>query len=72
MFKMTEDRYNALCEDYMGLCLACKEEKDSCEPDAEYYECDNCGENKVFGTEQLMILGKIEIVDEEEISEDSD
>ena len=38
-----------------GLCVACGEEVDGVEPDAECYECENCGEHAVFGAEQLLI-----------------
>ena len=26
-----------------------------CEPDAEHYPCESCGESEVFGAEELMI-----------------
>lgn len=39
-----------------GVCLACGEEQDGCEPDAEGYECEACGENKVMGASELMML----------------
>ena len=47
------------CEDdaNMGFCIACGEEHYSIEPDARNYKCDACGENKVFGAEQIILEG---------------
>jgi len=39
-----------------GFCTACGEERDGCEPDAEGYECYSCGEMKVQGAENLMMM----------------
>jgi predicted RNA-binding Zn-ribbon protein involved in translation (DUF1610 family) len=43
-------------DDNLGFCTACGEQATNVEPDAENYECESCGENKVFGAEQLLIL----------------
>jgi hypothetical protein len=43
-------------DDYLGFCTACGEQATNVEPDAENYECESCGENKVFGAEQLLIM----------------
>ena len=40
-----------------GFCLACGDECDGVEPDARKYECDACGEHKVYGAEELMVMG---------------
>lgn len=42
--------------DNPGFCIACGAEADSCEPDAERYECDDCGKRAVYGAEQLLFL----------------
>jgi len=39
-----------------GFCIECGAERGGCEPDAENYECWDCGEMKVFGAEQLLLL----------------
>ena len=39
-----------------GICIACGEDADGCEPDARNYECESCGENKVFGCEELLFM----------------
>lgn len=38
-----------------GVCLACGDQADQVEPDAEGYECEACGEQSVFGAEQLLM-----------------
>lgn len=43
--------------DNPGICIGCGEEHDSCEPDAREYQCENCGENKVYAPEELLIMG---------------
>jgi hypothetical protein len=41
-----------------GGCLACGEFTGGCEPDARKYECEHCGEFRVFGAEELILLGR--------------
>lgn len=54
--------YEELQEGYGGICLSCGAFRwDSCEPDAEDYPCEECGENRVYGIEQVLICGEIEI-----------
>ena len=43
--------------DNPGICVACGEDADGCEPDAEKYECECCGERAVYGAEQLLVVG---------------
>jgi hypothetical protein len=59
---ITAEEYQDHCENYDGVCLACGEF--SCggvEPDAENYGCDCCGKNKVYGTEQALLIGMLTI-----------
>lgn len=44
-------------DDGTGFCVACGNEQSYCEPDARNYECEDCGENKVFGAEQCILEG---------------
>jgi len=44
-----------------GFCRTCGNEQLGCEPDAENYECEGCGAMEVFGAEQLMIMGELEV-----------
>jgi len=60
--QLTEEEYLDLSDNYMGICLNCGEQRDSCEPDARNYECEYCGEKQVFGVEELLMEGKIEFV----------
>lgn len=38
-----------------GFCLACGERREGCEPDAEGYECYDCGAMQVMGAELLLM-----------------
>jgi len=42
--------------DNPGICRACGEDQEGCEPDAEHYTCECCDANEVFGAEQLLIM----------------
>jgi hypothetical protein len=46
-------------DELIGFCLACGAEKDSCEPDARKYECDECGAFEVYGAEELLMMGEV-------------
>ena len=60
-FRMSEERFNDLCESYTGLCLSCGAGRSHCEPDARGYPCEECGEPKVYGAEELLLMGRIEV-----------
>ena len=45
----------------LGFCIACGSEHYECEPDARKYHCNNCNEDKVYGAEELLIMGILEI-----------
>jgi hypothetical protein len=62
-FEMTEEEYLSYEEEMVGLCQACGEERDSCEPDASEYECEVCGKRQVYGVPNLLIMGGVDIVD---------
>lgn len=40
----------------MGICIACGEDRDGCEPDATEYTCEVCGKKKVYGAEELLFM----------------
>lgn len=42
-----------------GFCTNCGAERDCCEPDAREYDCEECGENKVYGAEELIFMGLV-------------
>ena len=42
-------------DDCRGFCLACGTEAFGVEPDARRYECESCGELKVYGAEEILL-----------------
>ena len=46
-------------DDGMGFCIACGCEADGVEPDAVRYPCEDCGEHKVYGAEELVLMGLV-------------
>ena len=56
----TQEQYH---NDRYGGCIACGEIQYGCEPDARKYECESCGENKVYGLAELLIMGQLNITD---------
>lgn len=63
MIHINTDEYNQMRENYRGYCLECGGEQYNCEPDAREYTCESCGEPSVFGIEELLITGHLEIID---------
>lgn len=43
--------------DNPGFCLACGEEQEGCEPDARNYLCESCGKHRVFGAQEILLMG---------------
>jgi hypothetical protein len=43
--------------DQQEFCLACGEVNDGIEPDASRYECQFCKLPKVYGAEELQLMG---------------
>jgi len=63
--KITEDMYINLREEYSGICLSCLSVTfDGVEPDACNYECFSCGKHQVYGIEELLLIDKIELIDD--------
>lgn len=63
LFHMPESEYGELSEDNGGLCLYCGEPAYGVEPDARRYVCEGCNQPQVYGLEELLIMGRIEITD---------
>ncbi len=63
--EMTESDYMSYRNGYDGYCTDCNAvSRYGCtEPDAENYECDECGENTAIGIDNALIIGHIEIKD---------
>lgn len=58
------EQYLELAESYGGFCTACGEPVYGVEPDAHDYCCEACGEEAVFGAEELLLRGDLLIHDE--------
>lgn len=43
-------------EEYIGFCIACGAEAYDVEPDARRYECDDCGKEKVYGAQEILLM----------------
>ena len=56
---ITFDRIEAVLEndENVGFCIYCGEEHSCIEPDARKYLCESCGEEAVFGAEQILVEG---------------
>lgn len=54
-----DDLQEAIHEGNMGFCVACGCEAFSVEPDARNYTCEYCDENKVFGAEEILLMGLV-------------
>lgn len=44
-------------DDNLGFCLACGAEAHGVEPDARRYQCESCGKPRVYGAEELLVMG---------------
>lgn len=59
LFKPSIENVMALSHLGRGFCLACADDNDNVEPDAIKGLCDSCGERKVYGAEQLALMGLV-------------
>ena len=48
-----------LSEAYKGFCVGCGKVQSSVEPDARKYTCESCNAPKVYGAEELVIMGLV-------------
>lgn len=46
----------------LGGCIKCGYVQSGCEPDARAYECEECGERGVYGLEELVMMGMLDLV----------
>ncbi len=56
---VSEDTLRELEDEESGICVLCGEIAANVEPDAAGYECCNCGEMTVYGSEELVIRGLV-------------
>lgn len=57
LYKPSIEYVMALSHDNMGFCLACTESAENTEPDARKGVCPSCGARKVYGAEELALMG---------------
>lgn len=43
-------------DEYKGYCVACGAEHYGIEPDARRYKCEECGQHKVYGAEEMLLM----------------
>lgn len=56
------------CDDSsIGICLNCGEPCEGCEPDARKYHCDACGQDKVYGVPEALMMGRLDITDSDDL-----
>lgn len=65
VFTLTEDEFISLSNDDAGYCLACREEAYGVEPDARRIECECCGKRAVYGVQELLFMGLVQIEGDE-------
>lgn len=53
------ETYHDLSNYSAGYCLACSQQQDGVEPDAEGYECLQCGEDEVVGPDTALFMGLV-------------
>jgi Zn finger protein HypA/HybF involved in hydrogenase expression len=59
---ISEERFSEAVDNSEGFCTECNDfTHGSSEPDAENYKCPECKKNTVFGAEQALILGLIDV-----------
>jgi hypothetical protein len=59
MFRFTLEEIEEADDLQFGFCLAFGEVREGCEPDAERYTCDVCGEPAVYGPHWIALSGLI-------------
>jgi hypothetical protein len=60
---ITESEYAEASEDNQGFCLRCGEEAFGVEPDARRYVCKSCGAEKVYGLQELLLMGLLKFTE---------
>tara|TARA_R100001510_G_C7627138_1_gene186786 strand:- start:129 stop:314 length:186 start_codon:yes stop_codon:yes gene_type:complete len=46
----------AYADNNEGLCMACGEIAEGVEPDARQYKCECCGERRVYGAQEALLM----------------
>ena len=65
--KMTMLAWVQARENYIGWCTECGSRREQTEPDAREYQCEVCGSRTVYGAEEWINEGWLEVVDDESL-----
>jgi len=66
MTEVSTEEYQDAVDSYIGWCTECKAFiRERTEPDADHYDCPTCGRMQVMGAEQALLVGEIELKDDE-------
>lgn len=60
---LSSEEFVEVAEADEGFCVVCGETASGVEPDACSYICENCGQPDVYGYEELMLMGDVELTD---------
>lgn len=71
-FLVPQEDYESLLDESCGICRTCGGTTGCCEPDARNYVCEGCGDSEVFGLEELLLMGRLVLVDGDGDDEDGD
>jgi Zn finger protein HypA/HybF involved in hydrogenase expression len=63
MIRVTESEFRAQDRELAGWCLACGEDAYNVEPDARRYTCEACGKKAVYGAQEALIMGRVELTE---------
>lgn len=58
--KFTLEQIEEAMESDVGFCIACGTPRECCEPDAQNYPCEECGLYRVYGAQELLLMGLVE------------
>lgn len=59
MHTFTMEQIEEANEDMGGFCIECGNAQYELEPDARERKCDECGALKVYGAEELVVMGHV-------------
>lgn len=65
--KLSIEEYATYTDENAGYCKTCDAitVESGVEPDADGYACAKCGERTVYGVEQAVLMGLIEVAEED-------
>lgn len=55
--------YDDVVDGTIGICISCGDIVHGIEPDARGYRCENCGRDTVYGAEEAVLMGAVDLND---------